>query len=223
MLSKEDYKLFVKKKNCFNRCLSGLRKARLLGLSVRFLTLTTPACNGEGLSSSDKQSLIQQLFRRLYYKYHKEGLINQYFSVRTAEGNGVIHVVYTGKFIDFEDVMTDWVKINGSCFVWICDPYKYFSKDEDVADYFMSQYVSVEQGVDYTYGFSHDWIYHGWFKDYVIVRKCSKKQDVVVHDLGFRYSPVDYVLLDFNWNRQLEAVVNGSSIVVQGDLGVYLE
>lgn len=219
-----ELKLRLKKNRCFDRCLSGLRRARILGKKIRFITLTTPACNGEDLSSDDKKNLIQDLFRRLYKKYHESGLIEDYFGVRTGEGNGVMHIVYVGQYIDFRDLMEDWVKLNGTCYVWITDPYKHFNSDVDVAEYFMTQYIAFQDGVDYTYGFSHNWIYQGWFKDYCVIRKCSKQNEKVLSPDGYSYYPIDYDLFYSSWNLHLNRYFSfGKGIVVQSDLGGYLD
>lgn len=198
-----------KRKKAYARCLDGLRKASILGNRVRFLTLTTPACNGENLDNDNKRKLIQLLWRLLYFRI-KDSVcynIDAYFSVRTSEGNGVIHVVFTGDYIDFEWLQEEWVKINGSNFIWICDPYKYFKDDKSVARYFVSQYIGVCQPDDFVYGFSHNWIYPGFIKDFKECKKCScdySVEPVYIDYYGYPHFKVDYVKLYDKWFDWIE-------------------
>jgi len=199
-----------KQKKAFSRCLDGLRKANILGDRVRFLTLTTPACNGENLSSSDKKVLIQKLWRLLYKRIKDvncEYDIDRYFSVRTAEGNGVIHVVFVGTRIDFAWIMEQWVEINGTPFIWICNPYKRFKSDKDVARYFVSQYIGFEQGSDFTYGFSQNWVYKGSNKDYLECKRWCRDYDrepIFVNYFGEPIYHLDYEMLGNVWYDWLE-------------------
>jgi len=198
-----------KQKKAFARCLDGLRKANLLGLNVRFLTLTTPACNGEALSNDEKKEFIQLQWRKLYGKLKKNDSydIDEYFSVRTSEGNGVIHIVFTGDYIPFNYIMEEWVKINGTPFIWICDPYKKFNDDRAVARYFVSQYVGFKQNIDFVYGFSRNWVYSGSGKDYKACKRLSHDYDREPIFINFYGEPlyyVDYDRLNDIWFSWLE-------------------
>lgn len=232
---------------CFGRCIDGLKKCRVKGKRIRFLTLTLPACNCvvSGVQSSlygdvhvmhdndGKRELIQKLWRVLYMRLSRltsgdllameyideadvniyydgcvdKKLIFDYFSVRTDEGNGVIHIVFSGDYIPFVWLMENWLDISGTNFIWINDPYKQtyngrrVRNEYDVSMYLMSQYISIKQGNDFVYGYSHDWLYDGYCKDYVEMRKCCKNFDVdPVNMFGIEVYPIDYNKFRKKWD-----------------------
>lgn len=66
--------------------------------NLRFLTLT---CVGD----------FAKNFRKLKRFLKKKNRLQEYFGVRTGEGFGVIHLVFTGKSVRYADVKKAWVKI----------------------------------------------------------------------------------------------------------------
>lgn len=67
------------------------------GKILRFVTLTN--CKS------------MALFRKLVRCFREN--IKEYFGVRTAEGGGVVHFVYIGKSVRYEDLSKAWLNISG--------------------------------------------------------------------------------------------------------------
>lgn len=249
---------------CFDRCLLGLKKYKKLGLNIRFLTLTLPACNcchkpvvrplnydvdGFTLEKDfdSSMSVVQGLFRRLYWRLNRltvyklvvgdyvnkyvsylsvENAIEiygynvdwkelsfkdtPYFAVRTGEGNGVVHVVLACDYIPFKWLMTHWVSIAGTCYIWINDPYsskrfvRFRGKERssvDVAHYLMCQYVGFKQP-SFRYGWSRNWVYDGFSRDYDRLRSMyrdSSKPPLFVCGNLVVY-PVDYDSVNYEFD-----------------------
>lgn len=69
--------------------------------NLRFVTLT-----GVGEFKKD--------FPKLKRFLKQKGVLREYFAVRTAEGAGVIHLVYVGKSVRYGDLSRVWESISGS-------------------------------------------------------------------------------------------------------------
>jgi hypothetical protein len=81
----------------------------------------------------------------------------QYCKVNTDEGNGVIHVLYTGKYIPQRWLSYNWNKIHMSYIVDIqnCD------NDKNIASYILNHYLS-NQKCNYTrMSYSKKWLFPG--------------------------------------------------------------
>lgn len=74
--------------------------------NLRFVTLT-----GVGEFNKDFPKLKRFLKRK--------GVLREYFAVRTAEGAGVIHLVYAGKSVRYGELSKEWASISGSWVVSI--------------------------------------------------------------------------------------------------------
>jgi len=253
---------------CFDRCLIGLKKFKRLGLRIRFLTLTLPACNAvykpgvRSLFSGESEpllkdlklskALVQVLWRILYLRlcrltvvdlvcdgyldvgraedlygddWHLVDFANvPYFSVHTSEGNGVLHCVLACDYIPFEWIMENWVEIAGTCYIFINDPYsskrRRFRRgtrsEADVAHYLMAQYVGIRQP-DFVYGWSRNWVYKGFTKDYAELRRvCKDYSKVYVNRYGLEWYPVDYRKLWVEWEKMVDDKVFGVSHKLDG-------
>jgi hypothetical protein len=216
---------------CFDRCILGLKKYKKLGIPVRFLTLTLPQCNcvykpaqmsldgslntvsGELEHDNEgKKRLVQILWRLLYKRIEHEYGPIPYFAVRTSESNGVLHVVLAGPYIPFAWIMEQWTEIAGTVYIWICDPYHRrgfrMRKPADVAHYLMAQYVGFKQP-DFTFGWSHNWVYPGFARDYAKLRSTCRNTSVppIFEGYGNVVFPIDIEWLNREWEALMEKKV----------------
>lgn len=53
-------------------------------------------------------------FRKLKQFLKKKTVLDEYFAVRTGEGSGVIHMVFTGKSIRYSELSKAWQEISGA-------------------------------------------------------------------------------------------------------------
>ena len=195
----------------FDRCHAGFVKSEIDNKKIRFLTLTTSPCTGACLSNSDRLELIQRSFRVLKRRYEidfakrdGDGKIlefadfGDYFSCRTLEGYGVVHVVYRGKFIPRDWIVANWNEIHGSQIVDIRFPR---GDPWDGSMYVVSQYMS-DQGVNPVFGYSYNWVYRGFpyhYKQLIDISRVGvpKSFSFVSGEGGlcsFWYVPVDWSL-----------------------------
>lgn len=85
-----------KQKRSFQRLMSGLALGKNRNERLRFMTLTT----SDEAKSLGFNKLLNNHFRtlkmRILRKYHFK---MKYWKIRTNEGNGVLHIVFRGKYI----------------------------------------------------------------------------------------------------------------------------
>ena len=93
-----------KQRRCYRNCLQGLIRAMNFHQRCSFLTLTS----GRGFDVRRLCQCFQTLRKRVY---HHWGFLMQYLSVRTSEGNGVLHVVFVGEYINSVWLSKTWSEI----------------------------------------------------------------------------------------------------------------
>ena len=80
----------------------------------RFVTLTGVGVNCKFSPLSEKHAYDKKFFQSFVKHFRRLGLIEEYFAVKTDEGLGVIHLVYTGKSIRYHDLRAVWLSLSGS-------------------------------------------------------------------------------------------------------------
>ena len=197
--------------NMLNKVLCGMEKARCQDKEVWFLTLTTSPVTVEGLDDKQKLELIQKNFRSLLDRYRYEfgeyqdgrciekADFGNYFSVRTNEGYGVIHLLYEennlNEFTKLNNenwIVNNWNELHGSHIVFNkkCGDDKF-----KASHYVISHYVAGQKGL-LQFGYTRNWIYGGFSKDYLEIRKESRDYNTVekykLSNGGYiEYNPVD--------------------------------
>jgi hypothetical protein len=94
-------------KRRFHRLISGLTIGINKDERMRFMTLTT-AKNVSNNINNSFDVLKMRILREFHWTF------NKYFKVKTAEGNGVLHIVYRGQFIPQKWLSQQWVDIHHS-------------------------------------------------------------------------------------------------------------
>lgn len=139
----------AKPQRIFHRITSGQKLARYQHKKIRFLTLTT----SNQAKTKDLSRDIDVLIKRIRRKQPNF----QYIKLNTNEGNGVIHLIYKGKYITKKWLVWNWNDIHASYIVDIqnCD------NDKNIASYLLSHYLS-SQKCSYTYmSYSKKWLFPG--------------------------------------------------------------
>jgi hypothetical protein len=81
-----------KQRRAFQRLMSGLTVGKSRRERLRFMTLTSsPESIGRNLNA-DFRALKMRILRKFHFKM-------KYWKIRTNEGNGVLHIVFRGKYI----------------------------------------------------------------------------------------------------------------------------
>lgn len=126
-------------KRVFARAISWMTEAASRGCQLFWICLTTaPDGKAEDLER-DFQELRRRVERR--FKYYVE-----YFSVRTSEGNGVLHQVWAIKddrtvWISQHWLSEEWEKIHGAHRVWIKRISRGDSSHKNIGRYIVTHYL----------------------------------------------------------------------------------
>ena len=98
----------------FQRLLTGLQIAQNQEAFMRFMTLTT----GTTAKRAIKKSFDVLRKRIARATFDRDGFwgfrFNRYYCLRTSEGNGVLHVVFWGRFIPWKWLQEQWIDIHGA-------------------------------------------------------------------------------------------------------------
>jgi len=168
------------KRNYF-KILIGLKKwsyvAKRLNKHVGFLTLTSSIIATNGLNDSERIDMLHRNFQLLRLRLKRDhGLsIDEYFKVTTTEGNGVIHIVYTGDFIPHETIVEEWNEVHASQIVFIEEQKLDTDSQKQQSCYLMSQYLSSQNNCVSRFGITQNWVYPGFLKDWHLI-KCRNRE-----------------------------------------------
>lgn len=131
-----------KEKRAYHRFLSGLERALILKDEVRFLTLTTAGVPFDNdLRLQLQQGNLDNLNRHfsIFVKRMRRKLGRfEYCKICTNEGNGVVHVLFRGGFIPYQEVSRLWFEIHGA---FITDIRSVWGSRRRLAAY-LTQYLS---------------------------------------------------------------------------------
>jgi hypothetical protein len=100
---------------------------------LRFVTLTSsPEAKGRDLNA-DFRALKMRILRRFRFKM-------KYWKIRTNEGNGVLHIVFRGKYVPQKWLSDQWADIHKSPVVDIRSLYEIRKGLEGVVYYPIGSY-----------------------------------------------------------------------------------
>ena len=145
-----------KQKRAFHRLLSGLKRARALGKTVRFMTLTS--------SPTSKWRKINPHFQVLRKRIDRNFGKIDYIKFRTNEGHGVLHIVFVGPYIPQGWLSRNWNEIHGAKIVDI----RKVNGEKRIARYLISNYLVTQTFVRMSWSFG--WVFRGfvgWWKKFV--------------------------------------------------------
>ena len=102
----------TKQRRQYQHLISGIKRQRAKKLQVRVITLTSSNESSWEHLNSNWQVLRKRIERRY-------GVKVEYWKLKTNEGNGVLHIVYTGCYIPQRWLSNAWNTIHGARIVYI--------------------------------------------------------------------------------------------------------
>jgi hypothetical protein len=96
-----------KQRRAFQRLISGLTVGKSRRERLRFMTLTSSPESVSRKRNDDFRALKMRVLRRYHFKM-------KYWKIRTNEGNGVLHIVFRGKYIPQKWLSAQWADIHKS-------------------------------------------------------------------------------------------------------------
>lgn len=199
--------------NLYDRLTSGFKRCKYQKKRIRFMTLTSVEVYRDWFNRKERREVISEDYKNLVKRLKRvdplellnEGFIEEdeynnyyygvdpykkfdfeYCKVVTDEGNGVIHCLYDGEYIPIGWIWENWNELHGAS---ICDIRKVDRDPREAGYYLIKNYLSNQV---VRYGFSSNWIYKGWKKDWLELRYKHRKWDSCKWMFGFWFAPIDY-------------------------------
>lgn len=181
-------------KRAYQCLLTGLSIGSQNNAFYRFLTLTTK--RGVCRNMNKDFDLLKKRIQRAVYK--RDGFrgfkFNRYFKMKTAEGYGVMHIVYWGRYIPQEWLSKTWQEIHKSPIVDIRAGY---SNDKTnvrgLVGYLLTNYLTKQPLIRFSYGWKWAWV--GMRKTWNSLRKMEIRKGCV------NLSDVDRIPATWRWRK----------------------
>jgi len=145
-----------KARRWYQRLLSGLTHHQAQGRILRVMTLTTcPGAQDLDLNASF-QALKKRILRKWPCKFN-------YWKLRTSEGNGVLHIIYSGIFIPVAWIKQNWAEVHGGSYIVFMQ--KLRGKRKSMVNYLMSHYLPAhadDRGIYARMSWSWGWVFRGF-------------------------------------------------------------
>ncbi len=139
-----------KQRRAFQRLMSGLTVGKSRHERLRFMTLTSsPKSVGRDLNA-DFRALKMRIFRKFHFKM-------KYWKIRTNEGNGVLHIIFRGKYIPQEWLSEQWADIHKSPMVDIRSLYETRKGLTGIVFYLVGNYLAKQSFERMSWGYS--WVF----------------------------------------------------------------
>jgi len=133
--------------------MSGLTVGKNRKERLRFMTLTSsPESEGRNLNA-DFRALKMRIYRKFHFKM-------KYWKIRTNEGNGVLHIIFRGKYIPQRWLSEQWVAIHKSPVVDIRSLRETRSGLKGIVFYLIGNYLSKQSFERMSWGYS--WVFPGF-------------------------------------------------------------
>jgi hypothetical protein len=130
--------------------MSGLSVGKSRREKLMFMTLTSsPEAKGRNLNS-DFRVLKMCIFRKFHFKM-------KYWKIRTNEGNGVLHIIFRGKYIPQEWLSEQWTDIHKSPIVDIRSLYETKKGLTGIVFYLVGNYLAKQSFERMSWGYS--WVF----------------------------------------------------------------
>jgi hypothetical protein len=147
--------------------MSGLTVGKSRRERLRFMTLTSsPEAKVRNLNA-DFRALKMRIYRKFHFKM-------KYWKIRTNEGNGVVHIVYRGKYIPQKWLSDQWAEIHKSPIVDIRSLYESRKGLKGLVFYLVGNYLAKQSFERMSWGYS--WVFPAFVN-------CRKR---LIEKYGFR-------------------------------------
>ncbi len=114
--------------------MSGLTVGKSRRERLRFMTLTSSLLSLGRNLNADFRALKMRILRKYHFKM-------KYWKIRTNEGNGVLHIVFRGKYIPQKWLSDQWIEIHESPIVDIRSLYETRKGLQGVVYYLIGSYL----------------------------------------------------------------------------------
>ncbi len=144
-----------KARRWYQRVLSGVTHHQANRRQLRVITLTS---GPNAPPQSEIGGSWQVLRKRIVRKW---GVKLEYWRLRTSEGNGVLHIIYSGPYIPQRWLSRNWAQIHNSPIVYI---QKMRFRRKRLVNYLMKHYLPAhDQGGLFTrMSWSWGWVFRGF-------------------------------------------------------------
>jgi hypothetical protein len=130
--------------------MSGLTVGKSRLERLRFMTLTSSPESKDRNLNADFRALKMRIFRKFHFKM-------KYWKIRTNEGNGVLHIVFRGKYIPQLWLGEQWVDIHRSPIVDIRSLYETRKGLTGIVFYLIGNYLSKQSFERMSWGYN--WVF----------------------------------------------------------------
>jgi hypothetical protein len=163
-----------KQRRAFQRLMSGLTVGKSRRERLRFMTLTSsPQSVGRNLNA-DFRALKMRILRKYHFKM-------KYWKIRTNEGNGVLHIIFRGKYIPQQWLSKQWAEIHKSPIVDIRSLYETRKGLTGIAFYLVGNYLAKQNFERMSWGYS--WVFPAFVSSWkCLVEKYGFKQALYLWD-----------------------------------------
>lgn len=139
-----------KQRRAFQRLISGLTVGKSRRERLRFMTLTSsPESVGRSLNA-DFRALKMRILRKYHFKM-------KYWKIRTNEGNGVLHIIFRGKYTPQKGLSEQWADIHRSLVVDIRSLYETRKGLTGIVFYLVGNYLAKQSFERMSWGYS--WVF----------------------------------------------------------------
>ncbi len=144
-----------KARRWYQRVLSGVTHHQANRRQLRVITLTS----GPGAPPQDEINASWQVLRKRIVRKWRIKL--EYWKLRTSEGNGVLHIIYSGPYIPQRWLSRNWSEIHNSPIVYI---QKMRFKKKRLVNYLMKHYLPAHdvRGLYTRMSWSWGWVFRGF-------------------------------------------------------------
>jgi hypothetical protein len=157
-----------KQRRAFQRLMSGLTVGKNRKERLRFMTLTSSLESVGRNLNADFRALKMRIFRKYHFKM-------KYWKIRTNEGNGVLHIVYRGKYIPQEWLSDQWAEIHKSPIVDIRSLRETRKGLKGIVYYLLGSYLTKQSFERMSWGYS--WVFPAFVSSWKrLIEKYGFKQ-----------------------------------------------
>jgi len=157
-----------KQRRAFQRLMSGLTVGKSRKERLRFMTLTSSTESVGRNLNADFRALKMRIFRKYHFKM-------KYWKIRTNEGNGVLHIVFRGRYIPQEWLSEQWADIHKSPIVDIRSLRETGKGLQGIVFYLVGNYLAKQSFERMSWGYS--WVFPAFVRSWKrLIEKYGFKQ-----------------------------------------------
>ncbi len=139
-----------KQRRAFQRLMSGLTFGKSRKERLRFMTLTSSLGSDKTKLNAHFRTLKMRILRKYHFKM-------KYWKIRTNEGNGVLHIVFRGKYVPQEWLSAQWADIHRSPIVDIRRLFETANGLKGICFYLIGNYLCKQSFERMSWGYS--WVF----------------------------------------------------------------